>query len=208
MSAFLQRFPSMHASRPCAESRLRTRRSFRRAALRLGFALVIGCAMSAGAQDSTVRRDSATLRRDRWIVGPSIGMPTVGGDVSPEMLTIGLQFTRVDPGHLGADMAVGTLPRALAEGVAAFGFRADAAYTVSLSPKLLVLPAAGLSVIAAMGPGGGGGTMGINAGLAAVFHSESQTGLRVGVTAHQFTMAEVPIFLIEVGVVRMPGLEP
>lgn len=207
MSAPAESLPFTSVPRRCAASRRPARRLVCRKARRLGFALAIGCAMAAGAQDSTVHRDSATLVRNGWIVGPSIGFPTAAAEVSPEVLTVGLQFTRLDPGHLGADLAVGTLAQALAEGIAAFGFRADAAYPVSVSPRLLMLPAAGLSVVGALGEGGGGGIIGINAGLAAVVHGASGIGLRVGITAHQFPMAEIPIFLIEVGVVHLPALE-
>ena len=133
-------------------------------------------------------------------------MPSARGEVSPELMTIGLGFTSVSPGRLGADISVGTMPRALAEGVVAFGFRADAAYAASLSPHVLLLPAAGLSVIGIAGDGGGG-SIGINAGVSAVIHGDSPAGVRLGVTVHRFPLAETPIFLIEMGVVRVPGRE-
>jgi hypothetical protein len=171
-------------------------------------ALVICCSISASAQDSTTRRDSTLPRRDGWIVGPSIGMPTANGETSPELLTVGLNFTRLSPGRPGADIAFGTMPRALADGVAVFGFRADVAYPLAVFPHLMVFPAAGLSVIGALGEGGGGGTMGVNAGLSAVFHGDSPTGLRLGVTAHQFSLVETTIFLIEVGMVHVPAPGP
>jgi hypothetical protein len=163
--------------------------------------------MVAGAQDSTARRDSSTRALDGWIVGLSLGMPTASGEVSPEAITIGLGFTSVSPGRLGADISVGTMPRALAYGIIPFGFRADASYPVSISPRMLLLPAAGLSVVSIVGEGGGGGSIGINAGLSAVIHGDSPAGIRLGVTVHQFPLAEVPIFLIEMGVVHIPGRE-
>lgn len=171
-------------------------------------ALVICCSLSVSAPDSTARRDSTLLRRDGWIVGPSVGMPTANGNVMPELLTVGINFTRLSPGRLGPDLSLGTLPRALVYGAAAFGFRADAAYPVSVSPHLLVFPATGLSVIGAMGAGGGASLTGINAGMAAVFYGESSTGLRVGVTAHQFSEMTTPIVLIELGFVHVPEPGP
>jgi hypothetical protein len=172
--------------------------------LRLGFLFALCCSMPAMAQDSTARRDSTSPRAEGWIVGPSLGLPTGAGGVSPEVFTVGLNFTRLNPGHPGGDLSFGTMPRALAEGIVAFGFRADVAYPVSVSPRVLLLPAAGLSVIGALSDETGGGTMGLNAGLAAVFHGTSTTGLRIGVTAHQFLMAEQLVYLIELGPVRMP----
>lgn len=208
MSLLSERRPSAAASRLRIEQLLRAAPSLARESRWLGLALVICCSMVAGAQDSTARRDSSTRRLDGWIVGPSLGMPTASGEVSPEAITVGLGFTSVSPGRLGADISVGTMPRALAYGVIAFGFRADASYPVSLSPRLLLLPAAGMSVVGVGGDGGGGGSIGINAGLSAVIHGDSRTGFRFGVTMHEFPLAEVPIFLIEMGVVHVPGREP
>lgn len=208
MSPPLAHHPPANASRSRVAPRPSAGRSRYYGALRLGLALVICCSMSVRAQDSAARRDSTAPRRDGWIVGPSIGTITANGEVNPELFTVGLGFTSFSPGHLGADISVGTMPRALVAGVVAFGFRADAAYPVTLSPNMLLLPAAGLSVVGVGGDGGGGGAMGLNAGLAAVIHGNSPTGLRVGVTAHQFPLAERPILLVEVGVVHVPGLEP
>ena len=174
--------------------------------LRLALALAICSPISASAQDSTARHDSARLR-DGWIVGLAVGMPTASGEVNPELMTVGLNFTSVSPGHVGADLSVGTMPRALASGLAAFGFRADVSYPVPVSPNVLLLPAGGLSVIGALDDEAAVGAMGFNAGLAAVIHGASSTGLRVGITLHQFNLG-VPIFLVEVGVVHVPGLEP
>lgn len=208
MSPLLDRRPPVNASRPSAEPRLCSAGSVARMTLRLGLALAVGWSLPASAQNSSAEPDSSTAPREGWIVGPSIGMPTTGRWVSPEAITIGLNFTRLSPGHLGADISFGTMPRVLAAGIVAFGFRADAAYPVSVSPSMLLLPAAGVSVVGVGGDGGGGGALGANAGLAAVFHGKSPTGLRVGITAHQFLMAVEPIFLIEVGVVNVPRLEP
>jgi hypothetical protein len=172
--------------------------------LRLALMLAIGCPMWASAQDSTATPDS-TAARGGWIVGPSLGLPTAGGDVSAEALTLGLSFTSLNPGRLGADISVGTMPRALASGIVAFGFRVGAAYPVPVTRNLLLLPAAGFSMIGFVSHEAFGGAMGLNAGLAAVIHGESPIGLRLGVTGHQFMSAEAPVYLVEVGVVSMPG---
>jgi hypothetical protein len=207
MSPVLERHPATNASRSRAEQWLSAACSLSHGALHFGLALVVCASMSASAQDSLAKSDSTVRPQDGWIVGPSIGVIAAGGEVSPELFTIGLQFTSFSPGRLGADISVGTMPRALADGVVAFGFRADAAYPVSVFPHMLLLPAAGLSAVGVGGDGGGGGAMGINAGLAAVFYGRSSTGLRLGVTAHQFAMIETPIFLVEVGVVQVSGLK-
>jgi hypothetical protein len=176
--------------------------------LRLALTLAICCPALGTAQDTSATRGPATRRLDGWIVGPSVGMPTADGFVIPELATFGLNFTKVSPHRLGGDFSVGTMPYVLANGFAAVGVRADVTYPVSISPYLLLLPAGGLSVIGAAGDGGGGGGIGFNAGLAAVIHGDSPAGLRLGVMLHQFTQANIPILLVEVGVVHLPRSEP
>lgn len=175
--------------------------------LQLALALVLCCPTSASAQDSTAKRDSTRLR-DYWIVGPSVGMPTASGEVNPELMTVGLNFTSVIPDQLNADLSVGTMPRLLASGSITFGFRAGVTYPVPVTPNVLLLPAGGVSVIGAIGDEVAGGAIGVNAGLAAVIHGASSAGVRIGITLHQFSQANIPIFLVEVGVVHVPGLEP
>jgi hypothetical protein len=208
MSPFLQHRLPTNVSRPRVKPRLCPGRHVSQPALRLGLALVICCSVSVSAQDSTVKRDSSTLRRDGWIFGPSIGVPTAVGEVSPELITVGFNLTRLDPGHLGADLSLGTLPRALVAGFVAFGIRGDAAYPVSVSSNMLLYPAAGLSMVGVGSSDGGGGLVGINEGLAAVFYGNAPIGLRIGVTAHQFLGTTRSIFLLEAGLVHVPRLEP
>jgi hypothetical protein len=208
MSPILECRSPANASHSRAERWLSAACSISHGALQFGLALVVCGPMSAGAQDSLAKSDSTVRPQGGWIIGPSIGVFTAGGEVSPELITVGLQFTSLTPARLGADISIGTMPRALADGILAVGIRADAAYPVSVLPHLLLLPAAGLSVVGVGGDGGGGGAMGINAGLAAVFHGNSPTGLRLGVTVHKFAMLETPVFLVELGVVRVSGLEP
>lgn len=169
-------------------------RSIRVAALLL--ALVTS---AAGAQDS-----SAAPRRG-WMVGGSLGIFGSGGQVaSPELTTIGLHFTQVRPGAIGADISVGIIPRSLASGAFVAGTRVGLALPLALSSGVLLLPSVGLSLIGGVGAGGAGGTTGYNVGGAAVFGSGAM-GVRTGVTWHRLDGSRSAFWLYEIGIARVPG---
>ena len=158
----------------------------------------------ASAQNSPSAQDSAGPRLRGWLVGASVGVPVVDGVSVPELFTIGINWTQLRPGRLGADFSLGTMPRALSEGVLAVGARGGVALPLALRPGVLVLPSAGVSLLGGAGGGGGAGTTGFNAGLAAVIHGAGSAGLRTGVTWHRFSDAKAAVWLWEVGVVRIP----
>jgi hypothetical protein len=166
----------------------------------LALVLAVVCATSAGAQDSTI------ARRDGWIAGVSVGMPLAGGELAPELITVGFNATRFGPGSAGLDFSLGTMPRILAEGAFAYGIRANVSYPVVVSSSFVLLPSAGLSLIGLASEYGGNGAMGVNAGISAVLFSQSSVGMRAGVSVHRLSITDTPIFLIEVGVVHVPKL--
>ena len=158
----------------------------------------------ASAQNSPPAEGSATSGPRGWLVGASVGVPIVDGAAIPDLFTIGINWTQLRPGRLGADFSLGTMPRALTGGVVAGGARGGVALPLALSRGVLVLPSAGISLLGAAGTGGGEGTTGFNAGLAAVIHGAGSAGLRTGVTWHSFGDAGGAVWLWEVGIVRVP----
>ena len=156
-------------------------------------------ARESGAQDSSI------TSRSRWMVGGSVGTLRYNGQFAPlELTTVGMHFTQVRPGALGADFSIGIVPRALADGFLLSGARGGVALPLALAPNVLLLPSAGLTLIGGVGAGGGGGTWGTNLGAAAVFGSGS-TGFRTGVTWHRLNDSTDGIWLLEFGVVKIPG---
>ena len=150
-------------------------------------------------------QDTAADKPAEWFIGMSLGVPGAQRNVYPAFTTVGLQFTQVRAGRIGGDIAIGTMPYLFANSMIPFGFRGDV--TVPLvTPHLIVLPSAGVSAIGAMAPGGGGGTMGVNGGIAAVVRTGG-IGLRTGITWHKFPGTEGLIWLAEVGFVSI-GLDP
>ncbi len=148
--------------------------------------------------------DSAGGERGGWLFGASVGVPGYEGEAVPELFTVGVHWTQLRPGRPGVDLAIGTMPRVLAEGFAAVGARAGVALPLALSRGAVLLPSAGVSLLGGVGAGGGGGTTGLNAGVAAVLGPAGGAGLRTGVTWHRFGEAGGGLWLVEVGVVRWP----
>jgi hypothetical protein len=181
-----------------------------RLALRLAPRLALCLALAGGASPGRalaqaappVAADSTGPARVGWLVGASIGLPGAGGEAAPSLFTVGAHVTQLRPGRPGVDLAVGTVPRALAEGVVALGARAGVGLPLALSRGVLVLPSAGASLLGGVGAGGVGGTAGLHAGVAAVVLPASTVGLRAGVTWHRFEETGGGLWLLEVGFVR------
>ncbi len=179
-----------------------------RTAALLRFALLVTPLIMPGglvtAQTSPLSQDSDRAKPRGWLVGASIGVPAFDGDASPELFTVAVHGTQLRPGRLGADFALGTMPRALTEGLAVGFARAGVALPFQLSQGVLLLPSAGVSLVGAAGSEDAGGTTGLNAGLAAVFFGASSVGLRTGATWHRFGDSGASVLLWELGLVRIP----
>lgn len=164
-----------------------------------GLLFVVGAA-PIGAQPV----DTLSQARGDWLIGGSFGVPGYRNEPIPELFTIGIHWTQLRPGRLGADFSLGTMPRVLAEGVAVLGVRAGGALPLALAPRVLFVPSAGVSLIGGAGPGGGGGAAGLNAGVAAVIFGTSSAGLRTGITWHRFEDTGGALWLFEVGFAGAP----
>jgi hypothetical protein len=160
------------------------------------FLLAIG-GSRAGAQTVPDSLD----RHAGWLIGASFGVPGYGSEPAPELFTIGFHWTQVQPGALGADLSIGTMPRVLAEGFAVVGVRAGVALPLAVGRSVLLMPSGGASLIGGAGGGGGAALGGLNAGIAAVLFGTSSVGLRTGVTWHRFEGANGAIWLLELGFV-------
>ena len=167
----------------------------------LGVAVALLCvgrhvlAAQSSAPDSTVKSRGGTL------IGFSVGVPGYISTPVPELFTVGLNLTQIKAGQLGADFAIGTMPRAFAYGAGVIGARLGGTLPIPIRPDLLLLPTAGLSLLAGAGEGGGAEVGGVNAGLAAVVWSGSN-GVRTGMTVHRFEGVPGTIWLVEFGWVR------
>lgn len=140
------------------------------------------------------------------VVSLSVGVPGSPGNPFFELATLGVQWTDVEPGRAGLDLAVGTIPRLLPEGLFGLGARGGIVRPIELGTRSVLLPSAGLSFIGLAGPGGGGGAFGLHAGLAAVHFPEGAAfGVRPGISAHRFAGATEAVWLAEIGLVWRRG---
>ncbi len=181
----------------------------RRRALVLGLVLIGSPASGVLAQATpdSIRPDSVAESRTGWLFGASVGVPGYEDEPFLELFTIGIHGTHVrGPGRPGFDYSVGIMPRALAEGAVVLGFRGGVAVPLTLSPRALLLPSAGVSLIGGASQAGGGGLAGVNVGIAAVAFGVNGTGLRTGVTWHRFQETRAAVWLVELGVVGLRGL--
>jgi len=145
----------------------------------------------------------ANARRDGWIVGPLLGLPGIGSDYERALFTLGVGVTRLVPNRPGLDFAVGTMPRVIAEGLFPIGLRIGPSIPVALGPDAFLIPSAGLSGIVAAGSAGATGVGGVYGGLATVV-ARGRVGLRAGVTWHRPIDGDLSVWLVEIGVMRVP----
>lgn len=156
--------------------------------------------------ESSAHQDILLSEIRGTLFGVSLGVPGYGSSVASEAITMSGHWTQLRPRRPGADISVFLLPRALAEGVALGGARANLAIPIELARNALLLPSAGLSLIGAAGPSDAVAVYGLNAGVAAVLAPDSGSeGLRVGITFHAFEETAAGVWHLEVGWVRLPN---
>src|SRR5687767_12521847 len=159
--------------------------------------LLIASAPVARGQDST------SSGRNGWVIGPLLGVPGAGSDYDPSFFTLGVGVTRLSPNRPGLDFAIGTVPRAIPEGILPIGARIGASIPLALGPDAFVIPSAGASGIGAVGAGVVGAVGGYYWGAAGLV-ARGRTGSRAGITWHRPFEADASVWLVEVGVMRVP----
>ena len=164
---------------------------------------LVASALDLTAQEPPPAGDSLRAPR-QWIAGGSVGVPGFGREPFPTMLTVGGHWTQLNIGRLGADFSVGIVPRAFIHGVLAVGARGGVALPVAVSPRMLLLPSGGVSLVGGVGTGGGAGATGFNTGITAVFLPADGAGVRTGITWHRCGDAREALWLLEFGIVRGP----
>ena len=165
-------------------------------------AMLAGVLLSANAPVAR-GQDSTSAKRNGWVIGPLLGVPGAGSDYDPSFFTLGVGVTRLSPNRPGLDFAAGTVPRMIPEGIFPVGARVGASIPLALSPDALVIPSAGASGLGAVGGGGLGG-IGVYYWGAAGLVARGRTGFRVGITWQRPLGGADSVWLVEVGVMRVP----
>ena len=148
-------------------------------------------------------QDSTSSGRNGYVIGPLLGVPGAGSDYDPSFFTLGVGVTRLSPNRPGLDFAIGTVPRAIPEGILPIGARVGASIPFALGRDAFVIPSAGASGLGAVGGAGVGAIGGYYWGAAGLV-ARGRTGFRAGITWHRPYEADDSVWLVEVGVMRVP----
>ena len=165
--------------------------------LRYAYVCALGILVSPTAH-AQASADSAT---SSWVTGGSLGLLAAGRDRIP---TIGVQWTQVRAEHLGLDFSVGTSPLAIAVGALAVAGRGGLTLPIVPRAGVMLLPSAGLSLLAAASGEGGGAAYGYNVGGAAILGTGT-TRFRGGITWHRMRDENRGYWLIEMGIANTPA---
>lgn len=129
-----------------------------------------------------------------------MGLPGVGMQPFPGAFTLGAHAHYFPRGIVGFEASLGFAPVSLASGLLVGG-RAGVAVPLR-TESLLILPSAGVSVLAAASRNDlQSGPSLPYAGLATL----SEGGVRFGATIHWVDMSKAPAWLVEVGGIRLPN---
>lgn len=171
--------------------------------LGLAFRLLSGALLSVAAAFAPAESQAPPdPPEEQWLVGGSVGFPGYQRDIEPSLFTLAFHASYVPENSIGMEAFVGTMPRALFEGIGVLGARANLVAALGSSAEFLLLPTAGVSFIGGAGGGGGGATFGLNGGIGFLALNESSAGIRVGVTWHRFGQDGFGVWLLEFGFVR------
>jgi hypothetical protein len=88
----------------------------------------MGLAMSANLGSSQTAQAGGS--GSPYLLSVSVGIPAANGETARELYTLGVQWTQWKPGRLSADVALGTMPRLLANSVFGIGLRAGATWNL------------------------------------------------------------------------------
>lgn len=160
--------------------------------------LVMGLAVSANLASSQAAQAGGS--GSRHLLSVSVGVPAAYGETASELFTLGVQWTPWKPGRLSADIAVGTMPRLLTNGVLGIGLRGGATFPFEITKGAYLLPSAGVSAIGAVGGEVADGAYGPHVGLATVLLGQNNLGLRAGASWNLFREAREGVWLLELGV--------
>jgi hypothetical protein len=166
-------------------------------------ALFVVVTLTLAVQRPARAQDSTVATRDGWIVGPLVGLPGIGSEAAYPLVTLGVGVTRLVPNHMGLDFAIGTAPRVIADGLVPVAARIGPSIPLALGPNAYFIPSAGFSAMGLASVEGVGGVAGWYAGGAAVM-AHGPVGFRAGVTLHSPLFAARPVWLAEIGIMRVP----
>ncbi len=164
-------------------------------------ALSLRCATATRAQEEPRPPDSAS----HWMVGGTVIIPRGAAGYAG----IGLTASKIKAARPGLDLAAVIVPRALTEGFAMVGVRANIALPIAIGRSALLVPSAGATLLGAVGVLGADGARGYNGTLALVVFDKPldgnspALGFRAALAVHRLgDLSSGNVHMLELGFVR------
>ena len=158
------------------------------------------------AADVTFAQVSARAVRDGWVAGVLVGRVAIDDIPDAQATTIGVSATRFTARRPGLDLAVVTIPTLYRDGVIPLHARIGAALPLGSGHGPVVVPPAGVDAAGPLGETVGawvGNHLGARALVAA-----RRLGLQAGVNWVRAVNAPNSLWLVELGLMRVPALAP
>ncbi len=140
-----------------------------------------------------------TARTASTLTAFTMGVPGTGGEAIYPLFTMGMTVNGFQPSKVNPELAIGTMPYALANDLLVLGTRFGLAVPSVVSDRFILLPSAGVGLAGVLG---GGVVPSAYAGVAAVMGTGRSSAFRAGVTWHRFSEEQDAVWLVEFGVVR------
>ncbi len=160
--------------------------------------LTIALAVAMTAQ-SVSAQSAEPSRETYWLRGASAAVPSVSGETYFLATMFGYHATVMRESRPGLDLSLAIAPVALAYGAVAGAVTTGVVFPLEMSPSLLVLPTAGVTLAGAVGGGGADRASGLHAGAYFSTARRGKQGLRVGLTAHLLGGAGSTVWLLAIG---------
>lgn len=160
---------------------------------------IVAC-MTAVIATAGVARAQDSLSISPVLTAVTLGLPGAGDETVHQLFTFGVVWNAYRPNSIRPELAIGTMPYALVNGLAAIGARIGVAVPAVVSGSVILIPSAGVG-LAMVANSDGGGASSAYAGAAAVVGTGRRGAFRAGATWHRFSDVEGTIWLLEAGLV-------
>jgi hypothetical protein len=172
---------------------------------RLAVAVFVPVLVLIGARLARAQRSTTTVR-DGWVAGALVGRIAITDIPDARATALGVAVTRVAPRTPGVDLAVVTIPTLYRDGQIPLHARVGVAFPLGTGNGIVLVPAAGADAAGALGETAGG-WVGYHLGARALFAAR-RLGVQAGVTWARAVNARNSLWLVELGLMRVPALGP
>jgi len=151
-------------------------------------------------------QSSATITRDGWVIGALAGVIRIDDVPDAHATAIGFGATRFTPRRPGLDLALVTIPSLFRDGQVPLHARVGMALPLGPGATPVVVPNVGVDAAGLAGETAGG-WVGYHVGARALLAAR-RLGIQAGVTWVRAVNAPNTLWLVELGLMRVPALRP